>query len=114
MLKKQFVIIALFAAISGQVCADGYYGANYTRVGLNGAQPTALDIKLGAQVSDMISFELRAGLPAGEDSDRISQIDVNYEAQYLGVLSRVGAFRDRGGVYGLIGFMDVTIDLSTN
>ena len=98
---------------SSTVNADGYYGINYTRVGLPVADPTAIELKWGVQ-SEVTAFEVRAGRPVSDDSSSIFGTSIDYEVEYVGVLARMGAFNERGGVYGLVGIMDMTITLSTN
>ncbi len=111
MLKKFFAAVVLIG-VCEQASADGYYGLNYSRVRLSDAEPTSLALKLGYQVEDSFSVEARAGFPVQKDSSRFSGIDVDFEAKYMGAFGRYGVFRQRGGVYGLVGFMDLTIEVS--
>lgn len=99
--------------LSGVANADGYVGINYTRVGLPIAKPTAIELKWGVQ-HEITSFELRAGKSVSSDSGSISGIDVDFEVEYVGILARMGAFNERGGVYSIVGFMDMTMKLSTS
>jgi hypothetical protein len=111
MLRKFFAAV-LIAGVGSQASADGYVGANYSRVRLEGAEPAAIDLRVGYQIDEALSVEARAGVPTNGDSTNLFGFDINFEASYLGGFGRYGAFRERGGVYGLVGFMELTIEVS--
>lgn len=108
------VVLLLLCMVTNSVFADGYYGINYSRVELNGAEPQAVDVKWGAQLSELMGVEVRTGQTVVSDSAEIFTVPVEFETSYTGVLSRVGAFRERGGLYGIVGFMSVTVEVETS
>lgn len=107
-------ILLLALLISGEAQADAYVGAHYAKVGLPVADPQAIELKWGVQSNEIYSFELRAGKSVSADTANIRGIDIEYEAEYIGALTRMGAFNERGGVYAMVGMMDMTIKLSTD
>jgi hypothetical protein len=114
MLRKILGAMVVFAGISasGIATAEGYFGISYSRVDLDGAEPSSLDIKLGSQLNDVVGVELRVGVPLVEDTVDFFGFDIDIDAEYVGALARFGSFTDNGSFYVMGGLYDVTVKAS--
>lgn len=112
MLRKILMAVVLFAGVCVNASAEGYYGLSFSRVDLDGVEPSALDVKIGAQINDFFGIEGRLGVPLAEDSVDFFGTEVDIETDYIGALARFGSFGGDAAVYALVGMLDVTIEAS--
>jgi hypothetical protein len=110
MLRKFLVTVVMVLGFCGQAAAEGYFGVNYSMVDLDGAKPTALEVKFGSLTSEYSGFEARIGIPMQSDEENFTGLGIEFEEQHLGAFGRFGAGSGSTTFYGLVGFMNVDVE----
>lgn len=121
---KTFAALAVPAALMlgapGAAAQDStYFGANYAiatykETGVESANPTALSLRLGKEISRNFAIEGRFGFGIGDDSVVVLGIPVTVEVeQFFGFYGRgILPLSEMFSIYGLFGFTNGEITAS--